>query len=122
MQRARVHLRPLLWLLLVACLASISCRCPVVQRPFHAALYYDLSTLDPHVEATVSNSLLYNLYEALVAVDADLQIRPGLAESWSTPDDLTWHLRLRPDVRFHSTRTRERSRGDSLPETTSSVP
>lgn len=39
--------------------------------------------------------------ETLIALDADGQPQPGLAESWENPDDVTWRLTLRPDVTFH---------------------
>ena len=66
---------------------------------------YELRTLDPHVDDTLSAyAALGSLYEPLVTTDADLRNRPCLAESWANPDALTWVLRLRPGVRFHSGR------------------
>ncbi|WP_305063714.1 ABC transporter substrate-binding protein [Methanococcoides sp.] len=42
------------------------------------------------------------VYETLVRLDTDLNIVPGLAESWETPDDgKTWIFHLRDDVSFH---------------------
>ena len=94
------------WWLLAVSISLCTCRreppAGAPQRPFGVAVYYDLTTLDPHVEATISSSVLYNVYEALVDVDANLEVRPGLAESWTTPEDLTWIFRLRPTARFHS--------------------
>ncbi len=40
-------------------------------------------------------------YESLTAYDADLQIIPALAESWETPDDLTYIFKLREGVKWH---------------------
>lgn len=93
----------------LVCLALLGCRRLPDTRlpPFQAAFSYDLTTLDPHAEANVSSELLFNVYEPLVAMDADLEVRPALAQSWTTPDELTWHLRLRPSVRFHSGRRLE---------------
>jgi peptide/nickel transport system substrate-binding protein len=62
---------------------------------------YVLATLDPHVESSLGSALLYNSYESLLDLDADLRPRPGLAESWSTPGERTWIFRLRKNVRFH---------------------
>jgi peptide/nickel transport system substrate-binding protein len=45
-----------------------------------------------------------NVYETLVDLDSGLSLRPGLAESWHTPDDVTWVFRLRPTVRLHDGR------------------
>ncbi len=42
------------------------------------------------------------IYETLVRLDADLNLVPGLAESWDSPDNgKTWIFRLRENVRFH---------------------
>ncbi|MCQ1535317.1 ABC transporter substrate-binding protein [Methanosarcina sp. KYL-1] len=42
------------------------------------------------------------IYETLVRLDPDLNIVPGLAESWETPDDgKTWIFHLREGVSFH---------------------
>jgi peptide/nickel transport system substrate-binding protein len=42
-----------------------------------------------------------------VELDENLSLEPGLAESWHTPDDLTWVFRLRPGIRLHDGRTLE---------------
>lgn len=52
-------------------------------------------------------SVLSNVYESLVDLDPALKVRPGLAESWQTPDDHTWIFRLRRGVRLHDGRTLE---------------
>jgi len=42
------------------------------------------------------------VYETLVRLDPDLNVIPGLAESWETPDDgRTWIFHLRENVTFH---------------------
>lgn len=51
-----------------------------------------------------SVSILGNVYETLTETDGDLALRPGLAESWYNPDDLTWVFRLREGVRLHDGR------------------
>ena len=43
-----------------------------------------------------------HVYESLVGWDKDLNIVPQLAESWETPDDLTWIWHLRKGVMFHN--------------------
>ena len=43
------------------------------------------------------------VYETLVRLDTDLNIVPGLAESWETPDDgKTWIFHLKDGVYFHN--------------------
>jgi peptide/nickel transport system substrate-binding protein len=41
------------------------------------------------------------MYDSLLAWDADLNVIPALAESWETPDDLTYVFTLRQGVKFH---------------------
>jgi len=51
-----------------------------------------------------SASALRNAYEPLVDLGRDLSLVPCLAESWYSPDDLTWVFRLRRGVTFHDGR------------------
>ncbi|RNL82705.1 ABC transporter substrate-binding protein [Halostreptopolyspora alba] len=45
--------------------------------------------------------LLTNVYEGLVELDADGEVRPALAESWDVSDDRrTYTFQLQPDVTF----------------------
>lgn len=92
-----------------ATLAAAGCatQCPREgeRTTFQVVAPYALTSLDPHAANTVSNySVLSNVYEPLVATDADLKVQPALAERWENPDPLTWVLHLRPNVRFHSGR------------------
>lgn len=62
----------------------------------------DLESLDPHFSTTISgeSSHLY-IYDRLVNTDADLNLTPGLATSWTLIDELTWEFTLREGVTFH---------------------
>ncbi|WP_210496087.1 ABC transporter substrate-binding protein [Microvirga antarctica] len=43
-----------------------------------------------------------NIYEGLVRIDGQGNLKPGLAESWTTsPDELTYTFKLRQNVKFH---------------------
>jgi oligopeptide transport system substrate-binding protein len=57
----------------------------------------DVATLDPQKTATVSEAdLLGDLFEGLVTYDADGEIAPGVAESWTIGDDgLIYRFKLR---------------------------
>ena len=74
---------------------------PEIERLVVAAPH-QLISLDPHSQDTLSTfAILGNVYEGLVGSDAELRVRPALAERWESPDPLTWLFRLRPGVRFH---------------------
>ena len=46
--------------------------------------------------------MLENVYDTLVEPDANLEMRPALAESWDvSPDQLSWTFHLRSGVTFH---------------------
>ena len=53
------------------------------------------SALGPHAEAAK------HIFDTLVWSGDDLQIEPGLAESWAPVDDDTWEFKLRQGVKFH---------------------
>ena len=60
------------------------------------------TTLDPAAQGDAgSAAITAQLFESLTSFDADLQVRPALAESWRFSDDgrqVTFHLR--PDLTF----------------------
>jgi peptide/nickel transport system substrate-binding protein len=69
------------------------------------SLPYEVATLDPHARNAISTiAVASHLYDRLVDTDADLRLRPALAESWTTSDQRTWVFKLRPGVRFHDGR------------------
>ncbi|MBX3065021.1 MAG: ABC transporter substrate-binding protein [Anaerolineae bacterium] len=63
----------------------------------------DTTGLDPHTQtAFASLRLLELIYEPLVSLDANLNIVPDLAESWTFSDDAkTLTMQLRKGVKFH---------------------
>lgn len=62
----------------------------------------DASSLDPHGSNDVSSSNVQsNLYETLVVRDSNGDLAPGLAESWTQVDELTWEFKLKQGVTFH---------------------
>lgn len=63
-----------------------------------------LATLDPHKNGVIAQeSVIRNIYEALVAASADLKtVEPQLATEWKHIDDLTMQFKLRQNVKFHN--------------------
>ncbi|MCT7660308.1 ABC transporter substrate-binding protein [Mycobacterium deserti] len=68
-----------------------------------AAIAGEPDQLDPHkTSAYFSFEVLENVFDTLVEPDANLEMRPALAESWDvSPDQLLWTFRLRRGVTFH---------------------
>lgn len=62
----------------------------------------DVSSLDPHYLNIAPNvAFSSHLFDALVHVDPDGKLVPGLATEWRTIDETTWEFRLRRGVKFH---------------------
>ncbi|GAB6928355.1 glutathione ABC transporter substrate-binding protein [Paenibacillus sp. JCM 10914] len=61
----------------------------------------DPPSMDPHMSTDQQTSIVTtHLYDTLVIHDKDLSIQPGLAESWTPIDDLTWEFKLRQGVKY----------------------
>ncbi|MBX3069121.1 MAG: hypothetical protein KF883_01335 [Thermomicrobiales bacterium] len=62
----------------------------------------DPVSLDPIVDSGFAATQAFeHSYESLTGYDSNLNIVPALAESWETPDDLTYIFHLRQGVKFH---------------------
>jgi ABC-type transport system substrate-binding protein len=60
-------------------------------------------TLDARLARTTEEHLLYfSLYDSLVDMDTNVDIRGRLAESWEQADANSWRFKLRPGVTFHN--------------------
>jgi peptide/nickel transport system substrate-binding protein len=68
-----------------------------------AAIAGEPDQLDPHkTSAYFSFEVLENIFDTLVAPDANLEMQPALAQSWSvSSDQLSWNFLLRSGVTFH---------------------
>lgn len=62
----------------------------------------DVGTMDPQGGIGISAAPLYAVYEPLLKVSRDVELVPGLAESWEAVDETTYRYRLRQGVTFHS--------------------
>jgi peptide/nickel transport system substrate-binding protein len=67
-----------------------------------AAIAGEPDQLDPQkTSAYFSFEVLENVFDTLVEPDANLEMRPALAESWKvSPEQLTWTFQLRKGVTF----------------------
>jgi len=86
------------WLAL--CALTLAAPCPA--RTLDRGNGPEPSTLDAHrCQEIACANLLRDLYEGLVAEDAQGSLIPGLAQSWTRSDDgLTWSFQLRADARW----------------------
>ena len=88
-------------------LAAPGCaRTPSVARPpLRIGLSATVEVFDPHLRNEFATfAVLSHVYDALTRLDDRVRIQPALAESWTSPDDRTWRLKLRHGVRFHDGR------------------
>lgn len=59
-------------------------------------------SMDPHYSALGTHAeAMKHVFDTLVWSDENLQLQPGLAESWRPVDDLRWEFKLRQGVTFH---------------------
>ena len=62
----------------------------------------DLSSLDPHASTYSSDiRVAFNVFDTLVRRHPDGTLHPALATTWQRTGPTTWHVTLRPDVRWH---------------------
>lgn len=63
-------------------------------------------TLDPALKTDIHGiAVVQQLFDGLVQFDADLNVVPSIAESWTaSPDGLIWTFHLRRGVKFHNGR------------------
>lgn len=63
----------------------------------------DPKSLDPHASNDQPSSRVNKqIYSTLVEATEDMEIEPGLAESWEQVDNTTWKFKLREGVKFHN--------------------
>lgn len=75
---------------------------PLWAADLKIALSADVSSLDPHYLNIAPNvAFSSHIFDALVNVDANGKLVPGLATSWRAVDATTWEFKLRHDVKFH---------------------
>ncbi len=100
--RASVVALPARVLLAVSALPGlVACGAAPGAASLTVAVPYEIETLDPHAKNSLSHfAVVSNFYDPLVTTDADLRIRPHLAQLWETPDPTTWVFHLRPGVVF----------------------
>lgn len=65
------------------------------------ALSSDVLTLDPSKDISpISLNIFKNVFDQLTDIRPDGSVGPQLAESWDSPDAVTWTFKLRADAKF----------------------
>ena len=78
---------------------------PSLAQVMEVAIDQSPAGLDPHIITAFASFMVVNgtIYEGLTAVDKDLRLNPGVAESWTVaPDGKTYTFKIRPGMTFHS--------------------
>src|SRR5437868_3996987 len=73
------------------------------QTTFRAVNHSDLKILDPiWTTAYIVRNHGYMIYDSLFALDANLEVKPQMVDTWTvSPDKLTWTFTLRDGLEFH---------------------
>lgn len=90
--------------LISATLATlIAIAAPVANaQEFKLAMSSPPTSMDPHFYNLFPNlNVSDHIFETLVKMDPDSRVIPGLAESWTLVNKLTWEFKLRKGVKFH---------------------
>src|SRR3954462_2654915 len=103
---SRVSRRRLLQVSAIAALApgvpAAWAQAPKKGGTLRVGFYVEAATMDPHLSGSkVDRQVYHNVFEPLVTLDNKLGIKPGLAESWTQPDNKTIVFKLRRNVKFH---------------------
>jgi len=73
-----------------------------LAQEFRLAMSSPPTSMDPHFYNLFANlNVSDHMFETLVTMDPDSRIIPGLAESWTLVNNLTWEFKLRKGVKFH---------------------
>lgn len=66
------------------------------------AVLSDANSLDPHTANDVPSGQVHtNVYDTLVKYDDNMELEPGLAESWEDVEEDVWHFNLVEGAEFH---------------------
>lgn len=88
---------------IAAGLGSFGLSSEASAKTLRYAFQGELKGLDPYtLNETFTLGALGNVYEGLIRRGPNLEIMPGLAERWETPEPTRWRFYLRKGVKFHS--------------------
>ncbi len=85
-----------------AAAVAVTATAPARAADLRVAYSSDVVTLDPgNHRSRVTESVLLNVYDAIVTRTDDMRVVPEIAESLTQVDATTWEAKLRRGIRFH---------------------
>ena len=73
-----------------------------MAQEFRLAMSSPPTSMDPHFYNLFPNlNVSDHIFETLVKMDPDSRVVPGLAESWTLVNNLTWEFKIRKGAKFH---------------------
>ncbi len=90
---------------LLALVSALSCSGKPDRNALVMIIESSPANLDPRVGIDGQSERIDELlFDALLSRDEHLEVRPGLAERWETPDPVTYVFHMHPGVKFHDGR------------------
>src|SRR5947209_20229410 len=87
----------------LAMAVALAMVCEASAATFRFGFQGDLKSLDSYtLNETFTLGVLGNVYEGLTKRGKNLEIIPGLAESWEVLEPTRWRFHLRKAVKFHN--------------------
>ena len=85
-----------------AAVALLACwSVPAMAQDFKVAMSSPPTSMDPHFQNITTNAnVIEHMFEPLLMRSADGKLAPGLAESWSLVNGLTWEFKIRKGAKF----------------------
>ena len=81
-------------------LVALVCSTQILAKDLVIALRTEPTSMDPHFHSLTSNiQINQTVFDALLFRDAEMNVQPSLAESWSV-DGNVWTFKLREGVKF----------------------
>ena len=85
----------------IAAVAAASLAMPALAQNFKLAMSSPPTSMDPHFQNITTNAnVIEHMFEPLVMRSADGKLAPGLAESWTNVNNLTWDFKIRRGAKF----------------------
>ncbi|MEP7454144.1 ABC transporter substrate-binding protein [Phyllobacterium sp. SB3] len=76
--------------------------CPVLADDLTIGVRAGPLSIDPDFTAAGTHAeAMKHIFDTLIKSGNNLELEPGLAESWTAIDDTTWEFKLRTGVKFH---------------------